>query len=115
RTVVDVRAQRVQRHTAFAVPFGTSDFDTVQTARAHDLDTLGAQTYGVLHGTLHGATELNTLFQLLSNGIGHQLSVGFRPANLFDVDVHGHAQQKLQIALQVFDVLAALADHYART
>src|SRR5690606_4962371 len=74
--VVDVRAQRVQGHTAFAVPFGTGNFDAVQTARAHDLDALGAQAHGVLHGALHGAAEHNALFQLLGNGIGDQLSVG---------------------------------------
>src|SRR5690606_25276552 len=75
-TVIDVSAQGVQRHTAFAVPFGTSDFDAVQATRAHDLDALGTQTHGVLHGTLHRTTEHDALFQLLGNGIGDQLSVG---------------------------------------
>src|SRR5215831_2999434 len=38
--VVDVRAQRVQRHPSFAIPLGTGDFDAVQPPRAHDLDAL---------------------------------------------------------------------------
>src|SRR5690606_13416402 len=53
-------------------------------------------------------------FKLLRDGIGNQLSVGFGLADLFDVDVHGHAHQALQIGLQAFDVFAALADHDTR-
>jgi hypothetical protein len=47
----------VQGHATFAIPLGTGDFDTVQTAGAHDLDALGTQTHRVLHRALHGATE----------------------------------------------------------
>ena len=101
--------------TAFAIPLGASDFDAVQTARRHDLDALGTQTHGVLHRTLHGATEHDALFELLRDRIGDQLSIGFRLADFFDVHVHRHAHQALQISLQAFDVFAALADHHART
>src|SRR5690606_24411881 len=41
-SIVDVRAQRVQRHTALAVPFHPRNFGTAQTASAGDPDTLGA-------------------------------------------------------------------------
>src|SRR5690606_2282798 len=115
RAVVDIGAQGVQGHTAFAIPLGTGDFDAVQATRAHDLDALGAKTHGVLHGAFHGAAELDALFELLGDGIGHQLCVGFGLADLFDVDVHRHAHQTLQIRLEVLDVLAALADHHTRT
>src|SRR5690606_18411430 len=113
--VVDVGAQGVQGHTAFAVPLGTGDLDAVQTARGHDLDALGAQAHGVLHGALHGAAEHDALFELLGDRVGDQLRVGFRLADFLDVDVHGHAHQALQVGLQRFDVLAATADHHART
>src|SRR5207248_7444138 len=43
-TVVDIGAQGVQRHAAFAIPLFTGDFDTVQTAGRHDLDAQGTQT-----------------------------------------------------------------------
>src|SRR5690606_3805825 len=65
--VVDVGTQGVQRHTAFAVPLGTGDFDAVQTARGHDLDALGAQAHGVLHRAFHGAAEHDALFELLAD------------------------------------------------
>src|SRR5690606_15859116 len=114
RAVVDVGTQGVQGHTAFAIPFGTGDFDPVQTAGAHDLDALGAKTHCVLHRTLHGATEHDALFQLLGDRVSDELSIGLRLADFFDVDVHGHAHQALEVCLQVLDVLAALADHHAR-
>src|SRR5690606_24396654 len=59
--------------------------------------------------------EHDALFELLRDRIGDQLGVGLRLADFLDVDVHGHAHQALQIDLEVFDVLAALADYHART
>src|SRR6266851_4253090 len=53
--VVDVGAQRVQRHAALAVPFHAGDFSAAQAARAVDADALGAQAHRRLHGALHGA------------------------------------------------------------
>src|SRR5512141_1539368 len=38
KTVVDVGAQRVQRHAAFAIPLRTGDFRAVQAAADIDLD-----------------------------------------------------------------------------
>src|SRR5690606_33114 len=112
---IDIGLQRVKRHTTFAIPLGTCDFDTVQTARAHDLDALGTQAHGVLHGAFHGAAEHDALLELLGDRIGDQLGIGFRLADFLGVDVHGHAHQALQVDLQAFDVFAALADHHART
>src|SRR4029078_6694563 len=40
--VVDVGAQRMQRHAAFAIPLAPGDLDAVEAARAHDLDALRA-------------------------------------------------------------------------
>src|SRR4030065_1887717 len=42
-TVVDIGTQSMQWHTSFAIPLGTCDFNTVQTASTHDLDTLCTQ------------------------------------------------------------------------
>src|SRR3954468_17363144 len=43
--IVDVGAQRMQRHTAFAIPFHTGDFGAAQTPRAVDTDAFGAKTH----------------------------------------------------------------------
>src|SRR5512144_888038 len=64
--IVDIGTQGMQRHAAFAIPLGTCDLDTVQTATAHDLDALRAQTHRILHRTLHGAAEHDAFFELLS-------------------------------------------------
>src|SRR5690606_28210328 len=114
-SVIDVCTQCMQRHTAFAIPFATSNLDTVQTTCAHDFDTLSTKTHGVLHRTFHCTTELNTLFQLLSNGVSNQLSISFRFTNFFDIDVYRYAHQTLKINFQVLDVFTTLTNYYART
>ena len=115
KAVVNVGTKGLKRHTAFAVPFGTGDFGTVQTTRAHDLDALSTQTHGVLHGALHGAAEHHALFELLADVVSDKLSVEIRTADFFDVDVHGHTDHLLNFGLQSFNVSTLLADHDART
>src|SRR5262249_53289921 len=65
--VVDVGAQRVQRHATFAVPLHARDFGAAKPARAVDADALGAETDGRLHGALHGATERHAALELLGD------------------------------------------------
>src|SRR6185312_10070267 len=55
--VVDVRAQGVQGHTAFAVELRTAHFSAAEATGALDTDALGAGAGGGLHGLLHGAAE----------------------------------------------------------
>src|SRR6476619_7485785 len=57
--VIDIAAQRVQRHTAFAVPFGARDLGAAQPAGAGDADALGAEAQRRLHRALHRAAERN--------------------------------------------------------
>ena len=103
----------MQWHTAFTVPLGTRNFDTVQTACRHDLDALGTQTHGVLHGAFHGAAEHDPLFQLLCDAVGDQLRIDFGLAHFFDVDCHRHAQTSGEFFLEVFNVLAFFTDDHA--
>src|SRR5690606_25934003 len=42
-TVINISAQCMQRHTTLAVPFGTRNFNTVQTPGTHNLDALGTE------------------------------------------------------------------------
>src|SRR6185369_3732841 len=55
--IVDVGAQRVQRHAALAVPLHTRDLGAAEAARAVDADTLGTKPHRRLHGALHGTAE----------------------------------------------------------
>src|SRR6185312_11679465 len=57
RAVVDVGAQRVQRHAALAIPLHAGDLGAAQAARAVYADALGAEAHGRLHGALHRAAE----------------------------------------------------------
>src|SRR5574343_470253 len=113
--IINVGTQRMERHTAFTVPLGTSDFCTVQAPGAHYLDTLSPQAHSVLHRTLHGTTEHDALFQLLSDRISNQLCINFRLANFFNRHMDRHAHDALKIRTQLFDVFALFADNHTRT
>src|ERR1051326_4521587 len=112
--IVDVGAQRVQRHAAFAVPFRAGDFSAAQPAAAIDADALGAQTHGGLHRALHHAAEGDAALELLGDVLRHQLGVDFRLADLDDVQMHLVAGVFLDFVLQLLDIGALLADHHAR-
>src|SRR6202047_3278307 len=73
--LVDMGAQRVQRHPAFAIPFHAGDFGAAEPARAVDADPLGAKTHRRLHRPLHGAAEGDAAFKLLADRFGDQLRV----------------------------------------
>src|SRR5208337_599013 len=63
KSVVDVGAQRVQRHPPFAIPLGARNLDAVEPARAHDLDPLRAKPHRVLHRALHRPAEHDPLLE----------------------------------------------------
>src|SRR5690606_42107140 len=86
RAVVNIGAQRVKRNATFTVPFQASDFRATQTTRAVDTDTFGSKTHCRLNGTLHGATECHTAFELLSDRLGDQTSADFLRAAIKDVE-----------------------------
>src|SRR5690606_10190820 len=83
--VVDVGAQGVQRHAAFAVPFHPRDLGPAEAARDVDADALGAEAHGRLHRPLHGAAERDPALQLLGDVLGDQLRIGLGLAHLDDV------------------------------
>src|SRR5690606_23611863 len=112
--VVDVGAQGVQRHAAFAVPLRTRDLGAVEAAGDVDLDAQRAQAHRVADGALHRAAEHDAALELLRDRLGDQLRVELRLADLGDVDVRRDAHQVGHFLAQLLDVLAALADHHAR-
>src|SRR5262249_46553314 len=113
--VLDVGAQRVQRHAPLAVPLGARDLGAVQAPRAGDLDALGAEAHRVLHRALHRAAEHDALLELPRDRIGDELGIELGLADLLDVHVHRDAHELLQRVPQALDVLALLADHDAGT
>src|SRR5690348_3021395 len=113
--VINVGAQRMQRHAAFAVPLHARDFRAAQTAGAVDADALGAQTHRRLHGALHRAAGGHTALELLSDVVGHELRVDLGLPDLHDVQVDFGIRVASEIGFQLLDVGALLADHHART
>src|SRR6185295_13952763 len=114
----DVRAERVQRNAAFAIPLGAGDFRAVQSAGDAHLDAERADAHRVRHGALHRAAEHHAALELLRDAFGDQLRVELGLADLGDVDAHvgdRHLHHLRDLATQLLDVLALLADHDART
>src|SRR5262249_48993298 len=79
--VIDIRAQRVQRHRALLVPFHPRDFRAAETAGNVDADALAAKAHGRLHGALHGAAERDAALKLLGDAFGDQRGVDLRLAH----------------------------------
>src|SRR3981189_2285848 len=113
--VIDVGAQRVQRHPALAVPFHARDFSAAKAARAVDTNAFGAETHRRLHRPLHGAAESDAALELLRNRFGDQGGVEFGLADLDDVDDDVGIRDVGNALAQLVDVGALLADHHART
>src|SRR5450432_2266265 len=113
--VIDVGAQRVQRHATFAIPFHARDFGAAETARAVDTNALGAQTHRRLHRALHGAAERDAALQLLGDRFGNQRGVELRLADLDDIDDDVGGGDIGNPLAQLVDVRALLADHDAGT
>src|SRR5882762_28459 len=88
RRVVDVGAERVQRHPPLVVALGARDLGAAQATRRLDLDPLRPHAHRALHRALHGAPERDALRQLMRHGVRHQLGVELRPLDLLDVDAH---------------------------
>src|SRR3989338_1702 len=106
----------MQWHTTFAIPLGTSDFNAVQTARTHDLDTLRSEAHRVLHCALHRAAEHDALFQLRGDAVSDQLRIDFRLAHFFNGNIDRLQTHALaQFGTQRLNVLTFLADHHAWT
>src|SRR5260370_13086063 len=68
--VIDVGAQRVQRHAAFAIPFHARDFGAAETARAVDTNAFGTKTHRRLHRPLHAAADPDPPPRLLRHRSG---------------------------------------------
>src|SRR6202035_2461957 len=113
--VIDVGAQRVQGHAAFAIPLHARDFGAAETARAVDTNALGAEAHRRLHRALHGAAERNAALELLRDRFGDQGGVELGLADFDDLDDDVERGDVGDLFAQLVDVGALLADHDART
>src|SRR5450631_3382068 len=84
--VLDVGAQRVQRHATLVVPLVARHLGAAETARAREADALGAELHGRLHGLLHGAAEGDAALELRRDVLGDELRVRLGLADLLDVE-----------------------------
>src|SRR5205085_1681453 len=110
QAVVDVGLQRVQRKTAVLVPLGARDLRAVEASAHADLDSLGAEAEGGLHGLLHGAAESDAALQLRGDVLGHQLRVELGTLDLLDVDVDLAVDELLQLVAQLVHLGALASD-----
>ena len=86
--VVDVGAQRVQRHPTLAVPLGAAHLGAAEAARALHPDAEGAGLLGVLHGPLHGPAEGDAAGELVGDALGDERGVELGLLDLLDVELH---------------------------
>src|SRR3989442_14152651 len=114
QAVVDVGADRVQRHAAVAIPLAARDLAAAQPARAGDADAVGAQAQRGRHRLLHGAAERDALLQLERDVLGDELRVELRMDDLLDVEVDLLGRARLQLVLQLLDLGALATDDDAR-
>src|SRR5580704_3033348 len=108
--VIDIRTQRVQGHPTLAVPLHARDLRAAKPAGAIDPNAFGAEPHRRLHGALHGAAEGHAPLELLSDRLGHELSVEFGLADLDDVDDDIGVGEVRDFLPQLLDIGALLAD-----
>ena len=108
--VVDLRTQGVQRHTAFAVPLAAAHLSATKTAGALDTNAQSARLASGLNSLAHGATERDTAFELLSDGLGNQVGVELGALDLDDLDVHRAANDLGEFFAELLDLGALLAN-----
>src|SRR6266446_1808084 len=113
--IVDVGAQRVQRHATLAIPLHARDFRTAEPAGAIDADTLGTESHRRLHGPLHRPAECHAALELLRDRFGDELSVELGLADLDDVDDDIGVGEFRDLSAKLVDVGAFLADDHSGT
>src|SRR3954465_2152991 len=113
--IVDVGAQRVQRHPALAVPLVARHLGASQPAGAGHADARGAELLRRLDRLLHRAAEGDAALELGGDVLRHQLRVGLGLAHLDDVEEDLVLGEGLQLLLDALDAGAALADDDAGT
>ena len=79
-----------------------------------DADAECAEAQGRLHRAFHGAAEGDAPLELLGDGLGHQHCIDLGLPHLDDIEVHLRGREPGELAAQLLDVRALLADENAR-
>src|SRR5574344_165052 len=114
-TVVDVRAERVERDLALLRPLDARDFGAVDAAGGMDLDSVHAHVHRDLLGALHRPLEGDAALELLRDRLGHELGVRVGIMDFLDVEIDFLARHVGEVLADLVDVLALAADDHART
>ena len=108
--VVDVGAERVERHAAVRVALGAGHLGAAQAAGDLDLHALRAGAHGGGERALHRAAERDPVLELLGDRLGDQLRVELGPLDLADVDLDRLRGELVQVAAEGVHLGAGLAD-----
>src|SRR5919112_5583293 len=111
--IIDVGAQRVQRHAALAIPFGARDLGAAEASRTCNADSLGAKAQCRLDGALHRPAERDAALELVGDALGDELGIDLRLADLDDVEADVARRNRPELLPQLLDVRALLADDHA--
>src|SRR6266545_7530401 len=109
--VVDVRAQRVQRDAALAVPLVARHLGPAEPSGTGHADPLRAELLRGLDRLLHRPPERDAPLELGRDVLRDELRVGLRLPDLDDVQVDLVRREGLEVLLDRLDPGAALADH----
>ena len=112
--VVDVGADRVQRHATLVVRLAAAHLAAAEAARALDLHAGRAGADRDRERALHGAAERDAVRELLGDRLRDELRVELRALDLVDVDVDVLLRQRVQLTAERVDLDARLADDDAR-
>src|SRR5205823_12347545 len=95
--VVNVGADRVQRHAAFALPNRAGHFGTAQTTGDTNLHALRAGAQRAHDRLLECALIRHAAANLLGDAFGYQVGIKLRLLDLFDVQLDLFAGHRLQV------------------
>src|SRR6266571_697242 len=112
--VVDVGADRVQRHTPVPIPLAARDLRPAEAPGAGDADAVGAEPEGGRDRLLHRAPERHALLELERDVLGDELRVELGVDDLLDVEVDLLARARLKLVLELLDLRALAADDDSR-
>src|SRR5262249_32195723 len=115
KTIVDVCAERVQRHPSVQRGFGARDLRAVQTPRDAHLDAERAEALRLVDGLARGSAKRDAFLQLLRDLFGLELGVQLGLLKFANVDQDLAAGAPDELLLQLVDLGAFPPDEDAGT